>query len=101
MVTRTLIELDEEKNKEKDPTEILETKEVKRKVKANYQLGEVLSCHPSFKYKVGDTVVYRPTRRVHFDLIKKSFLLDDYEVVGLWREKGDFNINFEYNGEGY
>jgi len=85
-VTRTITELDEDKNKGKNPvTDTMETRVVKKKVRANFQLGRVVAAFEG-KYNEGDVVVYKPVGAVDFDLIKDTKLVEEYAVVGLWFE---------------
>lgn len=85
-MTRIVTELDEEKNKGKNPvTDTMETKKIKKRVKANFQLGTVVSA-PEGKWKEGDIVVYKPAGAVDFDLIKKTKLIEAYAIVGTWTE---------------
>jgi hypothetical protein len=83
MVTRTITELDEEKNKGKNPvTDVMDTKKVKKKVRANFQLGTVI-CSFEDKYKEGVIVAYKPAGAVDFDLIKGTKLVEEYAIVGI------------------
>jgi len=88
-VTRTITEPDDEKNRGKSPTEIMEVKETKRKVKANFQIGVVVAAPSTSAYAVGDTIVYRPGIFVDFDLIKNTKIGDEYAVIGWWNESDE------------
>ena len=81
-VTRVRTELDEEKNKGKNPaTDTMETKEIKIRVPANYQRGEVIfSSNP--KYLPGDIIIYMNKGPISFDLIKNTVVVDDYTILG-------------------
>jgi len=85
MVTKVLPVPDEEKNAGKNlATDIMETKNVKTKVKANYQLGTVLASFEN-RWKVGEVIVYKLGMGViDFDLLKKTKLVEEYAVVGVW-----------------
>lgn len=81
-VVRTITELDEEKNKGKNPvTDVMETKVIKKKVKANFQLGTVIYSFED-KYKEGSIIAYKPAGAVDFDLIKNSKLVEEYAIIG-------------------
>ena len=76
---------DDEANKDKMPTDVHETKEVKKRVPANHQLGKVVSVgRENTKYKAGDTVVYPTGQAMPFDLIKGTSLLRYFSIVGVW-----------------
>lgn len=84
--TRTVetIELDEEKNKNKDPLkDEMETKKVKSKAPYEMQLAEVVvSGDPT--YPVGTTVVYSVKFVKEFDLFKNVFLVSNYDIMGTY-----------------
>lgn len=84
-LTKSWVVPDEEKNKDKGPNDVREVKTVKQKVPANCQIGVVLASGIN-GIVPGDVVVYRRVNLFEFDLIKKTLLLDDYQVVGFWNE---------------
>lgn len=63
-------------------------KRVKKKTQATYeyQLAEVISASPNSKYKSGDTVVYSIKFVKEFDLFKNTFLINEYDVFGLYKD---------------
>ncbi len=63
-----------------------ETKQVTKKVPANFQLGRVLVKPQAekAKFEVGEVVVYRGRTGEDFDLIKGSKLIRWFEIIGLW-----------------
>jgi len=82
--TRTVetIELDHEKNKDKDPMkDEMETKKVKSKAPYEMQLGEVIATgHP--EYPKGSVIVYSVKFVKEFDLFKNTLLLNSHDVMG-------------------
>ena len=87
MRTRTVetIELDEEKNKDKDPIkDEMETKKVKSKAPFEIQLAEVVAVpkENTTGYNIGDTIVYSVKFVKEFDLFKGVFLISTYDLQG-------------------
>jgi len=85
--TRTVetIELDEEKNKNKDPLkDEMETKKVKSKAPYEMQLGEVVASGDA-QYPVGITIVYSVKFIKEFDLFKQVFLMSNFDVMGVYK----------------
>jgi len=84
-VTKKISVPDEEKNKDKKPTDIQEVKKISKRLPSNFQLGEVTAA--TNLYEVGDIVVFRPNpvAYISFDLIKGVYLIDGYLVVGKWK----------------
>ena len=78
------IELDEEKNKDKDPLkDEMETKKVKSRAPYEIQLAEVVSSGDA-NFPVGTIVVYSVKFVKEFDLFKNTFLLSNYDVQGVY-----------------
>ena len=78
---------DEEKNKDLKPGDVKETKVVKQKVYANFQLAEVVAISEFQKtYSVGDTVVFKPGRDITLDLVPDAILVNDFDIIGKWIE---------------
>jgi len=91
MVSRIVKELDEEKNKDKDPrVDIMETKNVEKILPSNFQLALVVAAPElgdEFKYgryKVGDIIVYKYGGCISFDLDPNLYLMDVYNVVATY-----------------
>ena len=82
--TRTVetIELDDEKNKDKDPIkDEMETKKVKSKAPYEMQLAEVIASGVD-GYEVGSTIVYSLKFVKEFDLFKGALLLSAHDIQG-------------------
>jgi hypothetical protein len=84
-ITKKIPKLDDEANKDKKPGDVLETKNVKEKVIANFQLAEVIFTSNVPKvFTIGDVVVFRPGREIELDLIKKTVVVNDFDILGKW-----------------
>ena len=76
------IELDDEKNKDKDPIkDEMETKKVKSKAPFEIQLAEVVASGAP-EYPIGTKIVYSIRFAQEFDLFKNTFMLANYDVKG-------------------
>jgi hypothetical protein len=88
-ITKVIKELDEEKNKDKDPrTDMMETKDVEKELPSNFQLAKVVAVpvYPegyTFTYKVGDVIAYKYGACLSLDLEKDTYIIDAYQVVAL------------------
>ena len=79
------IELDEEKNKEKDPLkDEMEVKKVQTKAPFEIQLATVIAVPKDNRtgYEVGNTIVYSVKFVKEFDLFKKTFLISLHDIHG-------------------
>lgn len=79
------VELDDEKNKDKDPLkDEMEIKKVKSKAPYEMQLGEIVSVprNNNTGYNIGDIIVYSVKFVKEFDLFKEAFLLSTYDIQG-------------------
>jgi hypothetical protein len=77
--------LDDEKNKDKDPLkDEMEVRQVKSKAPYEMQLAEVLSSGDQ-RYPVGTVIVYSVKFVKEFDLFKKTFLLSNHDVHGVYK----------------
>lgn len=82
--------LDEKKNKNKMPQEVMETKRVTKSVQTDYRTGVVLAVGPNMPVMsglitIGDTVVFHKSmaERAWFDLFKDSLILRSYDIVAI------------------
>lgn len=88
MVTKTITELDEKRNKNVKPGGELKTKEVTKEVEANYRTGIVLAVGNQvnsvngYIIEVGDIVVFpaRVLNTCKFELLKDSLMLKHYDI---------------------
>lgn len=85
--TQKQIVLDDEKNEGKDPLQDeMEVKEIKQKIRLNHQLGKVLAVGNGIvspKVKVGDIIMYDVNSMRESDLIKKTGLITDHNILGI------------------
>ena len=82
--TVTTIELDEEKNKDKDPLkDEMETMKVTSKAPYEMQLGTIIASGDPLK-PVGSVIVYSVKFVKEFDLFKGIFLMSNYDVMGTY-----------------
>lgn len=84
--TRTVetIELDHEKNKDKDPLkDEMETIKVKSKAPYEMQLAEVVASGDP-KYPNGTVVIYSVKFVKEFDLFKNTLLVNSFDIMGLY-----------------
>lgn len=84
--TRTVetIELDHEKNKDKDPLkDEMETRKVKSKAPFEIQLAEVVATGDP-KFPVGTVIAYSVKFVKEFDLFKNILLVNSFDVMGTY-----------------
>ena len=78
------IELDDEKNKDKDPLkEEMEVKKVKSRAPFEMQLAEVVASGDA-KYPVGTIIVYSIKFVKEFDMFKNAFLMSNHDIMGVY-----------------
>lgn len=77
-----------------EATDFEETETVVEEVESNFRKGIILKVPHDYtqsmededlkamKFKVGDTVVYRATAGIYFDLVKDSQLISSFDILG-------------------
>lgn len=77
-----------------EATDFEETETVVEEVESNFRKGIILKIPHDYtqsmgdehvkamQFKVGDTVVYRATAGIYFDLVKDSQLISSFDILG-------------------
>ena len=77
--------LDDEANKDKGPTDLMETKEVEEEVAYDIQKAKIIQVAPGIGgMEVGDIIYFPATlRMIPFEWIKNTFVMKPHDVIGV------------------